>query len=129
VKRPRNERRIIRDGIEAEQVCWAVVGVLQRIVLLAAEDERPYRGRRTCDDCGGLRADTKAGCDVCRVLQRVADREHVVGEVEWLLGTDRPARIARRLGYRSCEALAKRLQRSGRPDLASHFYTDKVVAA
>lgn len=125
----RDDRRLIRDGVEAERTCWAVFGVLQQLAAKVCVDgERPMPKRRTCEACGGLRADTRSGCDVCRALARVAEREHLTGEVEWLLGTDSPARIARRLGYRSTEALAKRLQREGRRDLAAHFYSEGEAA-
>lgn len=127
--RTAEERRIIRVGTHAERTCWAVVGVLRQLLeQVCIEEERPQRGRRTCADCGGLRQDTKAGCDVCRALRTVEQREHLAHEVEWLLGTDSPTRIARRLGYRSTEALAKRLSRDGRRDLATHFYSEGEAA-
>ena len=125
----RDDRRLIRDGVEAERTCWAVFGIVRQLVeRVCVEEERPYRGRRTCADCGGLRADTKAGCDVCRALRIVGEREDLVHEVGWLLGTDSPERIAVRLGYRNAKSLARVLSRHGRADLAGHFYQGKDAA-
>lgn len=46
--------------------------------------------------------------------------DEVIEEVTWLLGTDSPEHIARRLRT-TMPALARRLQRAGRHDLAVHF--------
>ena len=42
----------------------------------------------------------------------------VIAEVEWLAGTDTAESIARRVGYRSTESLARVLRKHGRHDLA-----------
>ena len=60
--------------------------------------------------------------------ERAAERAHLASEVEWLLGTDSPDRIAVRLGYRNAKSLARVLSRHGRADLASHFYQGKDAA-
>lgn len=47
--------------------------------------------------------------------------EYVIGEIEFLKGTDTPESLARRLGCPTASAMARMLQRNGRPDLAVHF--------
>lgn len=48
--------------------------------------------------------------------------QELATEVEWLTGTDHPTNIAQRLGFKDPATLAKRLQRAGRPDLATHYW-------
>lgn len=57
-------------------------------------------------------------------------RDELVAEVEHLLGTDHPGKIAARLGYQPL-SLARRLTRCGRRDLARRFdrVESKAVAA
>lgn len=46
----------------------------------------------------------------------------VIEDVEWLLGTDSPASIARRVGYKDVSDLIGRLaNKAGRPDLADRL--------
>lgn len=45
----------------------------------------------------------------------------LIAEVEWLIGTDTPERIAQRLGYTRTKSLCRRLERAGRYDLARRF--------
>lgn len=49
------------------------------------------------------------------------DTTGLIAELEFLTGTDHPARIAQRLGF-DPDTLAKRLNRAGRPDLATHYW-------
>ena len=42
----------------------------------------------------------------------------LIEDVEWIIGSDTPENTARRLGYRSVEALQFRLRSLGRPDLS-----------
>lgn len=64
-------------------------------------------------------------CDAgCKRAHRLA-RDELLEELEHLLGTDRLASIARRLGSNP-KALAKRLHRMGRHDLALPF--ERVAA-
>lgn len=48
------------------------------------------------------------------------DPRDLTGEVEWLLGTDTPEAIARRLDT-TLVAIESRLRDMGRNDLAGHF--------
>jgi hypothetical protein len=121
-------RDVIKDGIATERICWDVVGCLQ----LIARDmhERQYPDRTVCGSCGGLRANNRLACDVCKALAVAGRRDYMLSEVEWLIGTDMPESIARRLGYLSVESMARFLQREGRHDLARHFWRkDKGTAA
>jgi hypothetical protein len=52
---------------------------------------------------------------------RHAETYKLIDEIEFILGTDHPANIARRLGYKPT-TLSQRLLRAGRPDLANHFW-------
>jgi hypothetical protein len=49
------------------------------------------------------------------------DQAELLVELEHLIGTDHPHRIAYRLDYRSPDNLARRLYRAGRADLAQRF--------
>lgn len=49
-------------------------------------------------------------------------RAELIEELTVLLDTDTPSNIARRLGYKTPEPLARRLQRAGRIDLARIFW-------
>lgn len=46
-------------------------------------------------------------------------RAYIVEELDFLIGTDSPERLARRLGYNTVEGLTKACQREKREDLAS----------
>jgi hypothetical protein len=78
-------------------------------------------------------------CDRCHEKQRERNRlarearradtpgparltlEELLAEIDLLIGSDHPARIAHRLGYRSPDNLARRLYRAGMADLAQRF--------
>ena len=77
--------------------------------------------RRVCPECGGLRRDTRGGCDVCTALRRIATRDHIAEETRYLLGTDSAQNIARRLGYKDADSLITTLQRWGHRDLATRL--------
>jgi hypothetical protein len=49
------------------------------------------------------------------------ERDETLEDVEWIIGTDAPDRIARRLGYERPESLIRSLARWGRHDLASRL--------
>lgn len=88
---------------------------------------RPALTGRICPTCSGLRTPGRAPCDVCHTLRRGAELAPLVEDVEWLLGTDTPERIAARLGY-SIDSLVRRLQRNGRGDLADRLIGQQEVA-
>ena len=50
-------------------------------------------------------------------------KQHVIEDVEWIIGTDHPDNVARRLGYRSSKCLADQVKLWGRPDLADRLRT------
>lgn len=54
---------------------------------------------------------------------------HVVENVEWLIGTDKPERIAVRVGYPRLGDLAKALRRWGRDDLAIRLMRPEVASS
>ena len=51
-------------------------------------------------------------------VQFAEKRAALIEDVEFLLGKDEPWSIARRVGYSDVDALADRLRRCGRHDLA-----------
>ena len=55
------------------------------------------------------------------------DRDTLPAEVEHLLGTDRPDRIAQRLGYSNLNQLTSVLTRYGRPDLSRRLATHQSL--
>ena len=48
-------------------------------------------------------------------------RQHVIEDVEWIIGTDHPRSIAHRLGYRRLNTLQTSLREWGRADLADRL--------
>jgi predicted RNase H-like nuclease len=78
-------------------------------------------------------------CDRCHERQRERNRlarearrantagparltlDELLDEINLLVGSDHPASIAHRLGYRSPDNLARRLYRAGLDDLARRF--------
>lgn len=57
-----------------------------------------------------------------------ARRAVVIEDVEWIVGTDHPENIARRLGYTNAENLATLLRRWGREDLSARLHAMEAVA-
>ena len=76
-----------------------------------------------CIGCGGFLPEGKA--DFCEWNCRKARREYVIGELKFLVGTDRPHNLARRLGYEP-KSLARSLARWGEPELANLIEHDVV---
>jgi hypothetical protein len=105
-----------------------VDGLLGTLAHLAAAMENRTPGI-ICSRCGGLRHRRRGFCDVCQALRHAAERDYLIGEVEFLKGTDHPESIAARLGYRSAANLARVLTRYGRPDLAAALGSRELVAA
>lgn len=66
-------------------------------------------------------ANHMANMEAARVRKYSARRQEIIGELEFLLGTDDQDSIARRLGYRSLNTLTKALHRWGREDLAERL--------
>ena len=50
----------------------------------------------------------------------------LIEDVEWIIGTDSPDSIARRLGYKRVRTLRDMLHRHGRPDLATQLWEWKL---
>jgi hypothetical protein len=48
-------------------------------------------------------------------------RQERIRDIEWIIDTDHPERIAQRLGYERPESLVRTLQRWGRHDLANRL--------
>jgi hypothetical protein len=68
-------------------------------------------------------------CQVAEQRRALADhRAHIIGEVEFLHGTDYPDAIARRLGYANADNLANLLYRWGRADVARRLGRSEVAA-
>ena len=55
---------------------------------------------------------------IVRPGRTLHNRQHVIEDVEWIIGTDHPRSIAHRLGYASLDSLLDNLRRWGRGDLA-----------
>ncbi len=76
---------------------------------------------RLCARCNQWRVGSQfpRGAQVCGACREVAAShlDVLIDEVEWLLGTDTPDGIARRLGLRHATALKARLAAAGRTDL------------
>ena len=81
-------------------------------------------------DCGAevvigisrLRAANTVGCRLCAARRSRKNRyAQMIEDLEWILGTDHPESIARRLGYASADALITSLRRAGRDDLADRL--------
>lgn len=106
----------------ADDLAAGLVGVLAALAAGKASSGV------VCSRCGGLRSRARGFCDVCQALRSVAERDYLIGEVEFLAGTDSPHSIARRLGYSQTQYLARVLVRYGRPDLAASFYAKEVAA-
>ena len=71
-------------------------------------------------------ADHMANMEAARVRKYSARRQEIIGELEFLLGTDDQDNIARRLGYRSLNTLTKALHRWGREDLSERLRAEPV---
>jgi hypothetical protein len=56
----------------------------------------------------------------CGTECRRYEVNQLIAELDFIIGTDHPENIARRLGYKPT-TLSRRLIRSGRADLARHF--------
>jgi hypothetical protein len=56
------------------------------------------------------------------------EKNYIIAETAWLIGTDQADRIAVRLGYCHAKSLARQLTRWGRPDLALQL-TDTLPAS
>ena len=50
----------------------------------------------------------------------------LIEDVEWIIGTDSPDSIARRLGYKRVKVLRELLHRNGRPDLATRLWEGRL---
>lgn len=81
--------------------------------------KHPYE--RLCRRCNQWRARSQfdRGADQCGACRRAAPSQLdvLIDEVEWLLGTDTPDGIARRLGLGHAGSLRARLSAAGRTDL------------
>ena len=88
----------------------------------AAKAKNGGRVRR-CRGCGAVptRWARKWRQRYCSQQCRPEQRAYVVSELDFLLGTDEPWSLAKRLGYPTTDALARMLYRENRPDLAVHF--------
>ena len=92
---------------------------------------------RICTICGAAvyarqlcmlhykRSQTGIPLDPKRILHQ---RDDVIEDVEWIIGTDSPASIAHRLGYSSADALINALRKWNRADLADWLRRDHVRA-
>lgn len=69
---------------------------------------------------------TRRTVDPRKTAER-ARRRQLLADIHWLLDTDTPDSIARRVGYATAGSLHRRLQRIGQHDLARHFDPDKVT--
>lgn len=73
------------------------------------ESKRHWQSRKFCGrTCAGLAA---------RIKQAADKRAERIEDLEWLVGTDTPENISRRLGYSDLDTLIRSLQRWDRPDL------------
>ena len=84
------------------------------------ESQQHWKARKFCGrSCAGASA---------QQAQAAAKRVRRIEDVEWLLGTDSPESIARRLGYANERNLVDLLRRWGRPDLAARMTREQVAA-
>lgn len=83
------------------------------------ESQQHWRTRRYCGrSCAGKAA---------RAKQVQAARNQRIEDVEWIIGTDSPESVARRLGYANADNLSRLLYRWGRPDLGAILATRAVA--
>jgi hypothetical protein len=83
---------------------------------VGSECVKQYLARRFCSNaCGNevkFEANRKAAAE---------RRDAIIEDLEWILGTDNPDRVTRRLGYSDVENLRMVLRRWGREDLANRL--------
>lgn len=86
------------------------------------ESTTKFNARRYCDQECAKPARTRA------LTRGSKPRNHaeLLEDLEWIIGTDHPDNIARRLGYSNAENLERVLHKWRRPDLAARV---RVVAA
>ena len=68
---------------------------------------------------------SKAGSEA-RAASAAAERQSLIEDLEWIIGTDSPQHVAQRLGYANADNLWRVLCRWGRHDLAARL--DRHVA-
>lgn len=80
-------------------------------------DESPaqYARRRVCSRA-------------CAAASRHRGRTVVVEDLQWIIGTDHPDRVARRLGYANAHSLARVLHKWGMTELARRLDRVEVSA-
>ena len=105
---------------------------------------RQLTDARTCEVCGATYTRAKntshvqhaksrycsraCACKAASAAKDAARREAVIEDLEVIIGTDAPDRIAARLGYANADGLVKALRRWGRDDLAAHLTPEQVAA-
>lgn len=94
----------MRDVREEDTKPCQNVDCEKRCVRRKKEPEQLWSKRKYCS----------AGCANSRWKVR---HDHMIGEVEWIIGTDHPESIARRVGYAHAKDLVTLLREKGRPDL------------
>ena len=79
---------------------------------------RPIRASGLCH---GHYKRTQRGIPLGSPLRSIHVRQAVIEDLEWIIDTDCPESIARRLGYESLEPLLRSLYRWRRRDLAARL--------
>ena len=91
--------------------------------------DRAHYTRRMCStECAHASwwRQSKERVAAARMARTKLRHDTVTAEVEFLLGTDSPDNIARRLGYSCADMLSKRLTEWGRTDLATRLRAEPV---
>lgn len=66
---------------------------------------------------------------IVRPSRTLHTRQHVIEDLEWIIGTDSPESVAERLGYRRLDTLQSSLRKWGRADLADRLSPNGVRRA
>lgn len=85
-----------------------------------ADFRRQYPAHQAHDLCNSCYHRWKRGTRGGACQNKLPAAE-LIEDIEWILGTDTPERIAARVGYPRMKSLTRRLERNGRPDLARIF--------
>lgn len=91
--------------------------------------DRAHYTRRMCStECAHASwwRQSKERVAAARMARTNLRHDTVTSEVEFLLGTDSPDSIARRLGYSCADMVSKRLTEWGRTDLATRLHAEPV---
>ena len=112
-------RAFLREAQRTAKPC-AECG--QKFARHIDEPESKFARRACCGkSCATARQHKAAAAHAAEVFD--PRRQATLEDLEWIIGTDNPDRIAGRLGYASADNLVRVLYRWGRPDLVARLVT------